>query len=302
MKYFFPFFLFFVFPFSTWAADDFVPADEENELMGTSSTGFIIDISNVGGDLKLQFGKSLDENLSWDDLNTQFSLSDDLDLQGNQLVNTRIENLSVAPTCDGLLEGRLYYDTVKKRTYTCDGARWVLSTQLSRVPGRSYLYTDNRWVTWSHALYGLNYYQWSSSAGTASDPVVSWTGVGMWFPKGTRITGITVTGRGNDTTVLEVEQSWSFRFPNVVTDWETGIDNNAENTSEEVYRGLWWNNVDVGQPTFSGAMNAIHQRHYSVDYVTPADGYLDQAFRHVGVLAATRYFYSSTSIEFILPS
>lgn len=68
---------------SVWAADDFVPEDEENNITGTSSQGFIIDSADTGGDLTLQFGATLNETLLWDDSNSRFALSDDLRIEGN---------------------------------------------------------------------------------------------------------------------------------------------------------------------------------------------------------------------------
>ena len=101
-------------------ADDFVPEEEEESAADT----FIIGAADSGSDIQLQFGQSLGKYLRWDVAASSFVLNDDLDLGGSQLLNTRIENLAVAPTCDGTAVGRLYYDTVQTNIFVCDGAVW----------------------------------------------------------------------------------------------------------------------------------------------------------------------------------
>ncbi len=84
MKNFYPPFWILILTFTpTVWADDFVPEDQENEIVGTSSTNFTIDSANSGGDLKLQFGTNLDEYLQWDATNLRFNLSDTLRVSGN---------------------------------------------------------------------------------------------------------------------------------------------------------------------------------------------------------------------------
>lgn len=101
-------------------ADDFVPEEEEE----SSADTFIIGSADSGGDITLQFGNVLNKYVRWDTATSNFVLNDDLDLSGSQLINTRLENLAVAPTCDGGSIGRLYYDTVQSDTFVCDGAVW----------------------------------------------------------------------------------------------------------------------------------------------------------------------------------
>ena len=107
-----------IFTATSWA-DDFVPEGEDD--MDTSANIFTLDADNTGGDIKLQFGKSLAENFGWDGANARFLLSDSLDLLGNELINYRMENLASAPTCDASGVGRIYYNTIDKLTYSCDG-------------------------------------------------------------------------------------------------------------------------------------------------------------------------------------
>lgn len=85
---------------------------------------FILDADDTGGDIKLQFGATLDKYLEWDSASSYFSFNDDIDLQGNELKNFRLDNLGAAPTCDGTAIGRLYHDTSNSNSYICNGSDW----------------------------------------------------------------------------------------------------------------------------------------------------------------------------------
>jgi len=102
-------------------ADDFVPEDEEQ----TAADVFILGSTDSGSNITLQFGSVLGEFLQWDAANGRFSLSGDLDLAASQLVNTRLENLPTAPTCDGAAAGRVYFDTTSSSAFVCDGTTWI---------------------------------------------------------------------------------------------------------------------------------------------------------------------------------
>lgn len=109
---------------SSVSADDFVP---ENEFE-TQANVFILGSSNDAGDVTLQFGDTLNESFGWDSANTNFVLSDNLDIENNQLINVRVENLASAPTCDASIIGRLYFNTTDTRSYVCDGTDWINQT------------------------------------------------------------------------------------------------------------------------------------------------------------------------------
>ncbi len=105
-------------------ADDFEPADiDEN-----ATNNLILDADDTGGDVSLQFGATLGEYIRWSAANVRFEISDNLDFLGNQLINARLENLAVAPTCDGAASGRQYYDTGSGSIFTCNGTVWVTSS------------------------------------------------------------------------------------------------------------------------------------------------------------------------------
>lgn len=108
-------------------ADDFVPADEDD--IAISANTFTLDADNTGGDITLEFGASLAESLQWDAANSRFSFSGSLDLQNNELVNSRMENLAAAPTCDVAATGRIYFDTTESLSYVCDGTIWQTSSE-----------------------------------------------------------------------------------------------------------------------------------------------------------------------------
>jgi hypothetical protein len=101
------------------SADDFV-AEQEDDVTFSADT-LTLDADDTGGDVQLKFGEALAEALEWDSANTRFSLSDDLDLQNNELINVRVENLSSAPVCNASKIGQIYYNTTDKLTYSCDG-------------------------------------------------------------------------------------------------------------------------------------------------------------------------------------
>ena len=72
---------------------------------------FTLDPDDSGGDIQLKFGETLGEYLKWDSINSTFKFSDDLDLEGNELKNFRIDNINIAPSCDGTAIGRAYHNT-----------------------------------------------------------------------------------------------------------------------------------------------------------------------------------------------
>ena len=106
-------------------ADDFIP----EEFDETQSNVFIIGSDNDAGDVILQFGDSLGESLGWNNAGSNFRLSDSLDIEDNQLINARIENLASAPTCDASIIGKVYFDTTDSQSFICNGTAWVNQTE-----------------------------------------------------------------------------------------------------------------------------------------------------------------------------
>jgi hypothetical protein len=86
-------------------ADDFVPSDEEQNSANT----FILDADDTGGDIKLQFGSTLAETLSWNGAFSRFDLSDTLRVAGNleqegTVLTLDAENIGVGANVDIVAE------------------------------------------------------------------------------------------------------------------------------------------------------------------------------------------------------
>ena len=84
----------------------------------------------------------------------------DVDLSGNQMLNTRVENLAVLPSANPLTIGRLMYDTVSQRVYIDTGTQlYGLSAQFGTLLANKVLVTD-------------------ANGFVSTDPNFSWTTVG----------------------------------------------------------------------------------------------------------------------------
>lgn len=105
---------------------------------------FILDADDTGGDIKLQFGATLDKYLQWDSASEYFSFNDDIDLQGNEIKNVRLDNLALAPTCDGTVIGRIYHNTADSNSYICNGTSWE---QIDVVAGSAITGIDSNTFT-----------------------------------------------------------------------------------------------------------------------------------------------------------
>ena len=98
-----------------------INSDINDEIDNT----FILDADDTGGDVKLQFGGTLDKYLLWDTVNSQFTFSSDVSLDGNEIKDFKVENAAASPLCDATYSGRMYHNTVDTKTYVCDGTSWV---------------------------------------------------------------------------------------------------------------------------------------------------------------------------------
>lgn len=110
---------------------------QDDSFADVISDGIILDADNdAPGNIVIQFGETLAETLEWNSTDTRFDLSDDLNISGglevsddidlnlNELVEVRTENLSSAPTCNAGSAGRQYYDTDEDLLYFCDSVVW----------------------------------------------------------------------------------------------------------------------------------------------------------------------------------
>lgn len=105
---------------------------EENSI---NENNFIINGDDSSSDfVDLEFGSALGVKMRYDLLNNRFRINRDLDLEGNQILQTRLENLAAAPTCDGTTIGLIYYNTTDSKTYVCDGTVFnVLETGAATI-------------------------------------------------------------------------------------------------------------------------------------------------------------------------
>jgi len=95
------------------------------ENNGTDDSQFFIDSEDVATDfIDLKFGVSNTAKFRFDIANNKFVLNKNLDLSNNQLLNTRIENLASAPTCDTTTTGKIYHNTTDNNSYICNGSAW----------------------------------------------------------------------------------------------------------------------------------------------------------------------------------
>lgn len=87
--------------------------------------------------MSLNFGTALGESIAFDQVASEFDFSDDvnitgglevssdIDLNNNQLIQARLENLAGAPTCDGTVPGLIYHDTISSNSFVCNGTTFV---------------------------------------------------------------------------------------------------------------------------------------------------------------------------------
>ncbi len=114
--------MFLILSASAFAVD--IPVYIGEDEFGIEQNTFILDEDDSGGVTSLQFGRTLAASLQHD--GTEFQFNDDVDFQGGELLDFRIENLASAPLCNLGSSGRAYFDTTDNFTYVCDGIEWIL--------------------------------------------------------------------------------------------------------------------------------------------------------------------------------
>ncbi len=97
-------------------SDDIIVIEQDG------NSNFLIPIE--GGSSSLFFGDNLQHFLQFDDAKNSFVFSDDVDFGGNEIINFRLENLAVAPSCNAENNGKAYHNTDTKYSYVCDGSSW----------------------------------------------------------------------------------------------------------------------------------------------------------------------------------
>lgn len=173
----------------------------------------------------------------------------------------------------------------------------IANSQYIHGSGRMYCFSDDlRWVTNGDDNYGTTYYQWSENGGAGADPIAEWEHKGDLVFPGQKVLGLTMVGDSNSTELEDIEVSLIYKRPTLSTAWESGFDNDAEMTTTELYRGFFWNNVDAGQPAFSGNTNDTHGRTFAITsglQTIPELGFISIYLRPhqpTLTLTANRYF------------
>jgi len=92
---------------------------------GTYKDTFTLDTDNTtvpGDSIELIFGNTLAESLSFDISNDWFELSNDLNLNKNEIKDFAIDNLAIAPIAP--VTGQIYHNTSNGNTYIWNGIIW----------------------------------------------------------------------------------------------------------------------------------------------------------------------------------
>lgn len=149
--------------------------------------------------------------------------------------------------------------------------------------GRIYCYDDERWVTSGDDNYGANFYQWQESGGTGNDPIQEWEHRGHIIREGTTIDNVILLCRILDiNTIADMEILISFTDPQGRW-YGAGIDNDAEDTHTELYRGFW-RAGGGGQDPRTVTLNDRYARIIDLgQFVAPADGELRFYFKPVNM-------------------
>lgn len=174
------------------------------------------------------------------------------------------------------------------------------------VPGRIYCYADNRWVTCADDNYGIGYYQFNEACGTGIDPIMEWGHMGILMMPNERLTDIIWQGWSNDAAldgngVVDVEMSVIQKFPDPVTRYNTGFDNDSEIKTVELFRDRFWSPNDKTQPEFDGNSNDMHLRHFHVKQGVQKNYAISQLciyFKPSGTRTANDYFRNNLRLNF----
>lgn len=154
--------------------------------------------------------------------------------------------------------------------------------------GRMYCYSNERWVTNSDDRYGPSYYQWNENCGTGNNPTIEWEHMGDLILPGTRVKSLSIAGRVNNQQVSDIEVYGLVRTPNPATRWQTGMDNDSENTVTDLFRGSFRNG---GVFTHSGNTNDLHLQRWEFDVPVTDFSMLSLYLKPTLNGTSTRYAY-----------
>jgi hypothetical protein len=195
-----------------------------------NENNLILDADNSGGDITLQFGGTLNKYLRWDAVNSYFSFNDDINLQGNEIQDFKIENRTAAPACNLTYGGRMYHNTIDTKTFVCDGTNWMDVTAI---------YTTATKVT-TVGSSGADYSDIAGAAGylnTLSGGIILLSAEAHAVTSPVNLSNITVIGKDDSNTSIHITgngriDSYDTTFNNVKFDIDSINDNMAINVAD----------------------------------------------------------------------
>ncbi len=153
--------------------------------------------------------------------------------------------------------------------------------------GRMQCYTNNRWITDSDDNYGPSRDVWNENCGAGNNPLIEWEHMGHMLLPGTTIRSFTLAGKSNSNQVDDIEVIGVTRTPNPVTRWQTGMDNDGEDTVTDLFRGLWRTDGDF---TLTGNTNDFMSQTWSLNNTVNDVSMLSIYMRPIGNITSNRYF------------
>lgn len=171
--------------------------------------------------------------------------------------------------------------------------------------GRVYLEIDGRWMAGSDDNYGESVTNHSEAAGTGATPIMEWEHNGTVLEAGTVIHSLSITGRCAGGTILteveDMEIYAALKTPNPLTRWETGYDNDGEDTETLLYNDRLWTPNGSATP-WTGPVADKHHKTIDIDHTVADTSEIHLYFRPIplGILAR-RYFYTTWSWKISVP-
>lgn len=155
--------------------------------------------------------------------------------------------------------------------------------------GRLQFNTDLRWVTDSDDFYGPQAEVMSEYGGTGTTPVAEWEHLGFFLPSGSKITNLRVMGRANSAEVTDMQVYAVIKYPDPITGWDTGVDNDAEDAEDVILNDKFKTTVS-GLRTLTGDMDDLMKQEWSFNKTIGQDSFLSLYFKPEGTLTAVRYY------------
>lgn len=178
---------------------------------------------------------------------------------------------------------------------TEEEAIFMARPSLFQGSGRIRMDEDGDWMTGADDVYGYNQPSQQESAGRGSTPDIEWEHMGILVPAGRRLGTFFIAGRSNNLDVEDIDLYIGVKFPDPVSRWESGIDNDNEVNFQVLYDDRFLL-PSVGDP-FTGKMNDLHKRRIALDYTLPEDGMFIFYARPVFKDDDDAWFYHSWTLE-----